>query len=131
MSKTITFICGIVAGIVLTFVGLYIYGRVEGTINNQDMEGVTMFEAPGDVMHTDGFKVFQVVATNGALCKTKEDGYYLGPVCMLINMDGKYYYDEEIITVPKGKVARQVGIYQYTTRKDFGKTVPIVQIMDK
>ena len=128
MSKTVTFICGIIAGVILTFVGLYIVG-----VNTEDSnpEGVTMFEAPGEVMHTDGFKVFQVITSNGALCHAKEDGSYYGPVCMLINMDGKYYYDDEVINVPKGKVARQVGIYKYTTMKDFGKTVPIVQIMDK
>ena len=56
---------------------------------------------------------------------------YNGAVYLLVNEDGKYYYDDEIIEVPDGKVVRQVGIYKYSTKNDFEKTVPIVQIMNK
>ncbi|MBQ3990668.1 MAG: hypothetical protein II630_07470 [Bacteroidales bacterium] len=52
-------------------------------------------------------------------------------VYLLTNKDGKYYYDDEVVRVPEGKVARQVGIYRYQTESKFEKTVPIIQIMSK
>ena len=57
--------------------------------------------------------------------------FFTGAVYLLTNEDGKYYYDEEVVRVPEGKVARQVGIYQYQTTSDFEKTVPIIQFMSK
>ena len=36
-----------------------------------------------------------------------------------------------IVKVPEDKVARQVGVYQYETKAEMDKTVPIVRIMDK
>jgi hypothetical protein len=54
-------------------------------------------------------------------CKTEED----------IQKFKKYYYDDEKIETPKGKVVRQIGIYQYPTKNDFVKTVPIIEIMDE
>ncbi len=56
---------------------------------------------------------------------------YLGVTCLLFNEDGKYYYDEEIVKVPQGKVARQIGVFQYESRAEMEKTVPVVEIMDK
>lgn len=52
-------------------------------------------------------------------------------MCLIVNRERKYYYDDEIVKVPKGKVVRQVGIYQYPTQNDMMKTVPIIMIMDK
>ena len=52
-------------------------------------------------------------------------------VYMLVNDEGKYYYDDEKVNVPSGKVARQIGIYQYETNSGRPKTVPIVKFMDK
>lgn len=39
----------------------------------------------------------------------------------------KPYYDGQKIDVSKNCV-RQIGTYQYTTKSDFGKTVPAVVI---
>ena len=48
-----------------------------------------------------------------------------------INDEGKYYYDHEIVKVPSGKVARQVGIFKYTSGGGLDRTVPVVKFMDK
>ncbi len=50
---------------------------------------------------------------------------------LLINDEGKYYYDDQIIEIPKGKCLRQIGVYKYMTKAEFEKTVPIAKIMDK
>lgn len=143
MKKWMIFLGGILTGIVLMVVfGFFLSSyRDKGsngeTITNTETEvdapeGVKMFKKPGDIINESSFEVFQVIAENGALVKGKGDGHslYIGPVYLLINDDGKYYYDEEKIDIPKGKVVRQVGIYQYETKNEFLKTVPIIEMLD-
>ncbi len=47
---------------------------------------------------------------------------------LLINYENKYYYDEQRIEIPATKCARQIGIYQYDTKMEVQKTVPVVVI---
>lgn len=130
MNKWVYFGLGVIAGIVLTFVFAYIYNASMAKGN----DGLTWFEEPGEVVDVKSYKVFQVIGDDAALVEgqTYENReIYTGTVYLLINEEGKYYYDEEIIRVPDGKVVRQVGIYKYPTKSDFIKTVPIIEIMDK
>jgi hypothetical protein len=144
MKKWMIYLLGVLTGFVLTvLVAFVIYsnrpesnqdkfvGSTETDIEQPD--GVKMFKEPGDVINERSFEVFQVVAENGALVTGKGDGNYMytGPVYLLINDDGKYYYDEEIIKLPKGKVVRQVGIYQYETKQAILKTVPIIEFLNE
>ena len=47
---------------------------------------------------------------------------------LLINNDNEAYYDGLKIKMPTNKCARQIGIYQYSTRMGIEKTVPAVVI---
>ena len=47
---------------------------------------------------------------------------------LLINYDGKSYYDDQKIKIPANKCARQIGTYQYHTKMGIDKTVPAVVI---
>jgi len=132
MKKWLFFGGGVLTGIVLTFAFAFIFSASHS--GNDD--GTTWFEKPGDVIDVDAFEVFQVIGEDAALVHGKSREYssmeiFSGAVYLLTNEDGKYYYDDEVVRVPDGKVARQVGIYQYQTKSDFGKTVPIIQIMNK
>ena len=132
MKKWLIFGGGVLMGVVMTFVFAFLFSASRSGNN----DGTTWFERPGDVIDVKAFKVFQVLDENAALVEgqTHEDldlEIFTGAVYLLTNEDGKYYYDDEIIKVPDGKVVRQVGIYQYQTKSDFGKTVPIIQIMNK
>jgi hypothetical protein len=49
---------------------------------------------------------------------------------LLVNDEGKYYFDDDIVEIPKGKVARQIGIYRYMTKDNMKKTVRMIKIMD-
>ena len=132
MKKWLFFGGGVLTGIVLTFVFAFIFSASRS--GNDD--GTTWFEKPGDVIEVKAFKVFQVLGEDAALVngQTHENldlEIFTGAVYLLTNKDGKYYYDDEVVRVPDGKVARQVGIYQYQTRSNFGKTVPVIKIMNK
>lgn len=130
MKKWLIFGGGVLTGVVLTFVFAFIFSASRSESN----DGTIWFEKPGDVIDVKGFQVFQVIGENAALVNGQaREGLeiFTGPVYLLTNEDGKYYYDDEIVKVSEGKVARQVGIYQYQTKSNFGKTVPIIQIMNK
>lgn len=137
MKNWMIFVAGIFVGVVL--MGFYNLLKVssetpktnETEVVAEDQEGVTMFEEPGDVFSETSFRVFQVLAQNAALASGNTNyGTYSGITCLLINKVDKYYYDEEIVKVPKGKVARQVGIYQYPNKEGMIKTVPIIEIRE-
>jgi hypothetical protein len=102
-------------------------------IVSKEDDGITLFEEPGDIVEVKSFKVFQVLAKDAALVQgeTKYSGVYSGIVYLLMNKEGKLYYDDEIVNVPKGSIVRQMGIYQYPTKDDMIKTVPIIRIMEK
>lgn len=122
------FLGGVMTGIVLTFVFAFIYTKAS---SNSTPDGVTNFEQVGEVIDEGSVKVFQVVGDNAALvCGRDDDSFsdlYLGPVYLLRNYDGKYYYDDEIVKKPKGKQFRQTGIYRYDTKMGY-KTVPIIEL---
>lgn len=129
MKKWGLFLGGVATGVVLTFLFAYIVTLAGG---KSSPDGVTNFDQPGQIMNEQSVEVFQVIADNAALVHGKDpDSFsdlYLGTVYMLRNYDGKYYYDDEIITLPKGKKFQQTGIYRYDTPKGMSKTVAIIEI---
>ena len=147
MKKWLVYVLGDLTGFILAIILAFILNSSQSKDSNSNVigtettttteeesdDGVKMFKEPGDVINEKSFEVFQVIAENAALVRGKEKGLdiYTGPIYLIINYDGKYYYDEEKVNVSQGKVVRQVGIYQYETRNEFLKTVPIIMIMDK
>lgn len=123
MKKWGLFLGGVVTGIVLTFLFAYFYTYSGDKVPH----GVTNFEHVGDVIDEPSVEVFQVIGENAALVKGFDGSFYFGPVYLLRNYDGKYYYDDEIVKKPKGKEFRQTGIYRYETKSGY-KTVPIIEL---
>lgn len=147
MKKWVVYVLGVITGFVLAIIVGFVVNSSQSKESNSNVigtettttteeesdDGVKMFDEPGEIINEKSYQVFQVIAENAALVRGKDKGHrlYTGPIYLLINHDGKYYYDEEKVDVPQGKVVRQVGIYQYETRNEFLKTVPIIMIMNK
>lgn len=147
MKKWVVYVLGVLTGFVLAIIVGFVVNSSQSKEPNSNVigtettttteeeadDGVKMFDEPGEIINEKSLKVFQVIAENAALVRGKEKGYdiYTGPIYLLINHDGKYYYDDEKVNISQGKVLRQVGIYQYETRNEFLKTVPIIMIMNK
>ncbi|MBO5272960.1 MAG: hypothetical protein J6B30_09115 [Muribaculaceae bacterium] len=125
MKKWVVFLLGAVAGIVLTIAVLYLMSACSSANN-----GVTYFEKPGDCISTKSLEVFQVLDNGVALANEVDFKIPTGLIVLLINKDGKYYYDNQVIEIPEGKCARQVGVYTYPTKMEIERTVPIVEIME-
>lgn len=128
MKKWLFFCGGVLTGVVLTFVILFLVAK------GRQQEDFKLFEKPGEVVDVTSFKVFQVLDDDVALVNSasnEEYDIYMGAVFLLINDEGKYYTDDEIIKVPDGKVVRKVGVYHYQTKAELDKTVSVIEIMDK
>ena len=120
------FLGGVATGVILTFLFALIVAH-----SNSNPSGVTNFDQPGKTVDETSVKVMQVVADNAALVLGRSDSYsgsYFGPIYLLRNYDGKYYYDDEIIYKPVGKVFRQTGVYKYKAKSGDYKTVAIIEI---
>lgn len=95
---------------------------------------ILLFTEKAECISTKQFEVFQVLEEGMALAKeltyTGQDIQYYNGVTVLFMSKGKFYYDKEVIKVPKGKCVRQIGVYTYKDYRD-NKTVPIVEISDK
>ena len=126
MKMWLIFGSGVLTGIVLTIVFAIIFYANRSGYN----DGITWFEKPGNVINVRSFKVFQVVAKDAALVygvTQEEYDIYSGAVYFLTKEKGKYYYDDEVVRVPEGKVVRQVGIYHYQTKLEVGKTCQLYE----
>ena len=128
MKNFLIFLSGMISGAVLLFGLNYFYKNSSSSYN-----GITMFEQEGDVISTSSFKVIQVV-DGGALAMEQMDdmfGLPTGLVVLFVDETENGYYDSQSITIPKGKCARQVGVYRYVTKESVEKTVPAVAIRKK
>ena len=131
MKKFLIFLAGFISGaVVLLGVLLLIAKGVEN--NSSQIQGLTLFEQPGEVMPAKSYEVLQVVAGGNALAHA-ESGFdtYFGMVVLFLADENSNYYDDQIFKVPLGQCVRQVGTYQYPTQNGGYKTVPAVRLYQK
>lgn len=133
MKHVFSFWAGFLSGFAFVFlVALYVN---KASVDRGD-KGLTVFEQPGEVIPAASFEVFQVLPNGNALAfkgepKSYGTGYnYLGMAVLFLADEDSHYYDDQIISIPRGKCVRQVGIFQYNTEDDY-KTVPVVAIYDR
>ena len=122
-----TYVAGIVTGCIVFFVISCII-----VANNSSKDDVVMFDKPRNTVPGKTFKVFQVFSDGSALSSGDDSSdNNLGLVVLFPGDESTSYYDDQKIEIPKGKVAKQIGNYSYTTNMGVEKTVPIVEIMDE
>lgn len=92
---------------------------------------VVMFEKPRGIVPGTTFRVMEVLSNGNALAMgcEEENGNCI-PEVLFIGDKSMPYYDGQMISVPNGKVAKQMGTLRYGSRNNV-KTVPIVKIMAK
>lgn len=124
MKKIWVFIVGVITGIVLTV----LFATVSYVSSTSSNSGLNMFEEPGEcLISRSSLKIFQVLEPTAALAMIKDD--FSSGAYLLVNNEGKSYYDDQVIKLPTGKCFKQIGTYQYPTKDDRLKTVPVVQIL--
>lgn len=101
----------------------------------------TLFDEPGELINIRRFQVFEITPEGHAITHGDiSDKYefdsdfslFVGMRVVFMAEEGSYYYNQQILSVPKGKKARQVGIYK--ERSDYSNDVtilPVVAFCDK
>ena len=119
-----SFFWGVLTGVVLTFVVLFVIGLVNQ--NSADNDPVQYLEKPVSYENKKetSFKVLQVLG-NAALATEASDEiggdvmYYGNTVVIL----GENYYSDQIVKV---KNPQRVGTYSYTNKGGMPMTVPVI-----
>lgn len=128
-KSILTFLGGLVAGVVLTFVFVILWGMVVNNSMSANDE-LTLFDQPIQELRATEFEVFQVLPDGAALANIT-DGENRWTVVLFLSSDGVAYYDDQRIHVPSGKRSVQIGTYRYVTKSELVKTVPVVEIVDR
>ena len=132
MKKGLVFFLGMLTGSVLTIAALFYVAKVYNS--EGEVPGLVLYEQPAGAIDSYSFQVMQVLPNGNALAGAESPTYrasYTGPTVLLLADESSHYYDDQIVKVPKGMSARQVGTYQYETNDGMHKTVPVVRIMKK
>lgn len=124
MKKLLIFLGGFVAGILATFLFGYLIVLKDKPDNG--LTGLNIFRKRGECITKKQLKIFQTIKPNMALAEFGE--FPDETLVLLINYENEAYYDKQKIKVPVNKCARQIGTYQFETKMEMNKTVPVVII---
>ena len=122
--KKKSFFFGVVTGIVLTFVGLFVIGLVKQ--NSAGYDPIHFLEKPVSYENKKetSFKVLQVLENSALATEASDkiggDVMYHGNTVLIL---GENYYSDQIVTV---KNPLRIGTYSYTTYAGMPKTVPVI-----
>ena len=126
MKKGLIFFLGIITGCVLTIAALVVIGVSN---SNSAESNITIAEHQKEFKYASRFEVFQVLG-DGALANCEEQGflssYFTGPVVYILSDGQNLFYDDQIIDIPTGKKAIQIGTYRYQS-KSGEKVVPVIE----
>lgn len=111
---------------VLTIAVLFVIGITNSNANESD---ITIAEQQTVFTTATKFEVFQVLG-DGALANCEEKGhstsFFTGPVVYIVTDGQNLFYDDQVIEVPKGKKAMQIGTFRYETKLG-EKVVPVIK----
>ncbi len=130
MKKFLIFLLGMIVGSLLCLAVLFYMGNNSREEGDNGIPGLTLFEQPGENISTKSFKVIQVDNYGNALAMEKSGSgdLYLGVLVLFLAEENASYYDDQIIKIPSGSCAKQLGTYRYTSNAGSIKTVPAVAI---
>jgi hypothetical protein len=131
-QKIISYVAGIVTGIICTCLFAFYVGSRDKGLDN----GIELFDKPRQEIKAKEFDIMQVLPNGNALAQynkfTLDDSTIsIGTVVMFLSSKEGSFYDDQKIKLQKGKLFRQIGTYRYQTTQGIEKTVPIVGVFDK
>lgn len=113
------FFLGVIAGIVLTISILAVV-----TVKYNPHPGINMYSEVTEPFGGNSFHIFQAFSDGTALAHAGKG--YDTPIVLLNPIEGVTYYDNLEVHTPKGKRAMIAGTYEYITKQQISKTVPVI-----
>lgn len=123
MKKFVTYLLGIITGIVLTLLFCYVYDSC-----SKPKSEIVMFDKPGQFIDVSKLEVIQSLDNNTAIAEGVVD--YSSVHFLLKNEDGNSYYDNQVIRSTSKYGFQQIGLYRYESHMGM-RTVPIVALRKK
>lgn len=121
-KSILIYLAGVISGIFL----LFIVGLISNSANRSGGD-ITMYSNPQERLSEKKFTVIQVNSDGSAIAVAD-----YGTKAVLFQAKGNgSYYDDQVITIPQGKVFRQIGTFRYENTEHMIKTIPVVDIFDK
>lgn len=120
-----SFLGGLVLGVVGTLVSIFVF-----EVGLPDNDDVVWFEHEGTCLTYEPLKTLRTLGPDRALVAEADDILLEAPIMLLIAHEASPLYDEQIIKIPSGRCARHVGNFNYKTKDDNFKTVPVVMIKE-
>lgn len=108
-------------------------GGFSGSGWKEEDDGITYLDKPGECVTDQDLKVGRVLESGNAIAQgitSWLNGVALtsgGVDVLLLRKDGDLYYSGQVVKIPKGHCARQVGVY----RQSSFSTYPVVRIERK
>ncbi len=102
------------------------------TIATKNNAGKTLFDKPGECVSRKNFEVQRVLESGDAIALEINE-IYAGHVLtsdlevLILAQEDSNFYNNQIVKVPQGKCARQIGTYKYQQYGDT-KVLPIIAI---
>lgn len=126
MNKWLVYVLGMLTGIVLT-VGFALC--VNYSDNSEEIDGLELFESPGEYMDFSKLDVGHVVDGMYALANVYGD---YGTVVFVIPNNDQHFYDGQRIVLESNQRVRRVGSYRYYDYRNGlrERTVSAIKIVD-
>ena len=125
MKKGLYFLLGAIVGCLLTFGGFYVVAKMQ---TNTEQSGIRLAKQKTKFTVANKFEVFQSFE-DGTLARSEEKDFvssFTGPIVFLVADDDEQFYVDQVVTVPIGKSAIQIGTYSYESEGG-EHTVPIIK----
>lgn len=117
----LSFLAGAIAGIAVTLGAVHFF-KV-GVPAPSDIEWL---EQPGRCLTQKDVRVLQVLGPDRALVGEEDDNFSDDLIMLLLAGKAAHFYEEQQIKIGEGRCARHVGNYNYTTKDNDFRTVPVV-----
>lgn len=123
MKKWLIYVLGIITGVILSFV--FAFCVIQS--NKSGIDGLEMFDEPGEYMEFSQFRVFQVGESG---CALADAGDSFGTIVLIVPNKNQQFYDDQKVILKNNQRAQRVGTFRYNTQMGIERTVPAIIIVD-
>ena len=126
MRNVLIFLAGAVLGAVITFL-------VYSLSSYNAADNIRLFSTPGRNIKATSFEVVHVLDFGAAVVKVKNgnDSTTNRTNAVLMNKQGDFYHDDQIIDVPKGKCVKQIGVFTHDAHSGIVQSIPLLDIYSR
>ena len=124
VKHILSVLAGAVIGAAITLVVVFVYGV--GLPKQQD--DIVWLEQAGKCLTKENLRVFGIIAPNKALVGEEKDYMLDKQIMLLVTTHNANFYEDQVIRMPAGKCAKHAGNFNFRTREDGVRIVPVVVI---